>query len=154
MQLLARIGRGWPLAALAVLGLLWVGLSGLLVVTRGKPEAFLTTTFGRSSRADAFEHLNGVSTLVWSVHSLLVLTAIAATRYRRTDVLAVLIIGPAIAASIALLGQQWADPNWFEVVAVCAIGSVAGTVVGSAYWVLMPREARRQNSLDQGRPTA
>ena len=136
MRLLARIGRGWQLATLAVLVLLWLGLSGLLVVTRGKPEAFLATTLGRFGRLDAFEHLNGVSILVWSVHSFLVLIAIAATRYRRADVVAVLMIGPAIASAIALFGQRWADPNWFEVVAVCTIGSLVGTVVGGVYWAL------------------
>ena len=138
MRLLSRIGRGWQLATLAVLVSLWLGLSGLLVVTRGKPEAFLATTLGRFGRAGAFEHLNGVSILVWSVHSFLVVIAIAATRYRRTDVVAVLVIGPVIALVIALLGQRWSDPNWFEVVAVCAIGWLVGTVVGCVYWVLKP----------------
>ena len=138
MRLMARIGPGWQLATLAVLVALWFGLSGLLFVTRGKPEAFLATTFGRFGRADAFEHLNGISILLWPVHSFLVLTAIAATRCRRTDVVAVLMIGPVIAVAIALLGQRWADPNWFEVVEVCAIGWLVGTVVGALYWVLKP----------------
>jgi hypothetical protein len=138
MRSLARIGPGWQLATLTALVSLWLGLSGLLVVTRGKPEAFLAATFGPFGRADAFEHLNGVSILVWSVHSFLVLIAIAATRYRRADVVAVLMIGPVIASAIALLGQRWADPNWFEVFAVCAIGWLVGTVVGGVYWVLKP----------------
>jgi hypothetical protein len=64
------------------------------------------------------------------LHSFLVLTAIAATRYRRTDVLIVLMIGPVIASVIAVLGQSWTDPNWFQVVAICTIGWLVGTVVG------------------------
>ncbi len=138
MQRLSRIGPAWQLATLGVLVSLWLGLSGLLVGARGKPEAFLATTFGRFARADAFEHLNGVLIFLWSVHSSLVLIAILATRYRRTDVLAVLTIGPIIASAIALLGQQWTDPNWHNVVAVCAIGWLVGTLVGQVYWVLKP----------------
>jgi hypothetical protein len=64
MRLLTRIRPGWQLAILAVFVSLWLGLTGLLVVSWGKPEALLRTTLGRFSRADAFEHLNGVSTLV------------------------------------------------------------------------------------------
>jgi hypothetical protein len=149
MRLLACAGRGWQLATLGVLVSLWLGLSGLLVVARGNPETFLATTFGRFSRADAFEHLNGVSIVLWSVHSSLVLIAIAATWCRRTDVLAVLTIGPLIALAIALLGQRWADPNWFVVVAVCAIGWLVGTVVSGVYWVLKPGEVRPNPSLQQ-----
>jgi hypothetical protein len=63
--------------------LLWLSHSGLLVVAWGDPEAFLWTTFGRQSRADAFEHLNGVPFPFWLVHSPLVLIAIAAGRFRR-----------------------------------------------------------------------
>ena len=117
---------------------MWFGLSGLLVVARGDPEAFLRTAFGRYGRADAFEHLNGVLVLFWLVHSSLVLTAIAAARYRRSDVLAVLLIGPVIALAIGLLGQTWSDPNGFVVVAVCTIGWLVGTVVGGVYWLVKP----------------
>jgi hypothetical protein len=138
MQLLARIGPGCRVGIVAALASLWLVLSGLLVFTRGKPEAFLLTTFGRFSRDDAFEHLNGVSVLVWSVHSLVVLMAIAAARYRLTDVLTVLMIGPVIATTFVLLSQNWADPNWFIVVAVCSIGWMVGLVVGSVYWALKP----------------
>ena len=55
--------------------------------------AFLWTTFGRYSLADAFEHLNGVSFLFWLVHSPLVLIAIAEARFRRSDMLTALLIG-------------------------------------------------------------
>jgi len=154
MQPLARTGRCLQIGTLAALVSLWLGLSGLLVVSRGKPEAFLATTFGRFGRADAFENLNDVAILVWSVHSLLVLIAIAATRYRRTDVLAVLMIGPVIAASIVLPVQRWADPNWHEVVSVCSIGWLVGSVVSSVYWLLKPRRVRPDPKLRQIRPTA
>ena len=149
MRLLTRIRPRWRLATLAVLVLLWLGLTGLLVVSRGRPEAFLVTTMGRFSRADAFEHLNGISTLVWSLHSLLVLTVTAATWQRRADVLTVVMIGPVIALAIALLGQRWEDPNWFVIVAVCAIGWLVGMVVGWAYWILKSRSDRPDASLHQ-----
>jgi hypothetical protein len=146
---LTRIRPGWQLATLAVCVSLWLGLTGLLVVSRGNPEAFLLTSLGRFSRADAFEHLNGISTLVWSLHSLLMLMAIVAIWQRRTDVLTVLMIGPVIAVAIALLGQRWADPNWFDVVAVCAIGWLVGIVVGCGLWILKSRPARPDASLRQ-----
>ncbi len=133
-----RLARGVPAGQLATLGVLitlWLGLSGLLVVTRGQPETFLAASFGRFSRRDAYEHLNAISIVAWSLHSSLVLTAIAATRYRRTDVLIVLMIGPVIASVSAVLGQNWADPSWFQVVAICTIGWLAGTVVGGMYWM-------------------
>jgi hypothetical protein len=153
LTLMARMGVGWQLGTLAVLVSLWLGLSALLVGTWGKPETFLVKTLGRFSRDDAFEHLNGVSVVFWSVHSLLVLIAIAATKYRRTDVLTVLMIGPVIAAAIVLLGQSWADPNWFEVVAICSSGWLAGSVVGSAYWIVKPRGVRPDPPLQEVRPT-
>jgi hypothetical protein len=131
----ARRKPPWRIAVPVALVVLWLGLSGLLVVARGDPEAWLRATFGRYGRADAFEHLNGVSFLFWLVHSSLVLTAIVAARYRRSDVLAVLLIGPVIGLAIGLLGQTWSDPNWFIVVAVCTIGWLVGTVVGGVYWV-------------------
>jgi hypothetical protein len=117
---------------------LWLSLSGLFVVAWGDPEAFLWATFGRHSRADAFEHLNGVSFLFWLVHSSLVLIAIAAARFRRSDVLTALLIGPVIALIICLLDQHWSDPNWFVVVAVCTIGWLVSTIVGGVYWSLRP----------------
>lgn len=124
--------------ALAALVFLWLCLTGLFVVARGDPEAFLWATFGRFSRADAFKHLNGVSFLFWLVHSSLVLVAIAAARFRRSDVLMTLLIGPAIALIICLLDQNWSDPNWFVAVAVCTIGWLVSTIVGGVYWGLRP----------------
>jgi hypothetical protein len=140
LRLSALIGPGWNLAALGVLVSLWIFLSGLLVVTRGKPEAFLVTTFGRFCRPDAFEHLNGVSTIFWLIHSSLVLAAIAAARRRRKDVLVVLMIGPVITSAIGMFGQRWDDPNWFEIVAVCEIGWLVSVVAGSLYWIFKPHD--------------
>jgi hypothetical protein len=134
MRRLARVGRDWHLVTLGLLVLLWLTLSGLLVVARDRPEALLKAAFGRFSRDDAFEHLDGISVVLWWLHSFLVLVAILAIRYRRKDVLVVLLIGPIIALGFALLGQQWTDPNWFEVVAVWAICSLVSTIVGQAYW--------------------
>jgi len=135
----ARMGSAWRIAALGALVSSWFGISGLLVVARGDPETFLQTTFVRFSRPDTFEHLNGISVPFWLVHSSLVLTAIEAARYRRSDVLTVLLIGPVIALAIGLLGQAWSDLDLFVVVAICTIGWLVGTVVGGLYWALKPR---------------
>ena len=73
--------------------LLWIGISWLLVVSRGDPETFLRTAFAGYSRPDAFHHLNRAAVYFWVVHSCMVLTALSATRFRRSDVLVVLLIG-------------------------------------------------------------
>jgi hypothetical protein len=131
-------GYAWQIVNLGILVSLWLGLSGLLVVARGKPEAFLVTTFGRFSRDDAFDNLDDVTVGLWWLHSFLVLVVILATWYRRNDVLIVLMSGPVIALAIAMFGEQWTDPNWFQIVAVCEICWLVSTVVGQAYWVLKP----------------
>jgi hypothetical protein len=118
----------------AALVLLWLGLSSLIVVAWGDPEAFLRRTIGRSSRADAFEHLNGIAALFWIAHTALVLIGIAAARSRRPDVVKVLLIGPGIALMICLLNQDRSDPNWFVAVAVCTIGWLVSSVASAVYW--------------------
>lgn len=133
-----RLGPGLRTLVPAVLVLGWLGLSALLLVAKGNPEAALRGALGRHARADAFEHLNGIAIPFWTVHTSLTLVAIAAARSQRSDVLGVLPIGPAIALLIGLLGQDWSDPNWFVVVAVCAIGWLVSTVVAVGYWVLRP----------------
>jgi hypothetical protein len=133
---LARMVRYWHLMTLGLLVALWLALSCLLVVSRGKPEAFLKAAFGRFSRDDAFKHLDGVTVALWWVHSFLVLVATLAICYRRKDVLVVFMIGPIMACAFALFGQDWTDPNWFQVVAVWAICSLVSTTVGQAYWVV------------------
>jgi hypothetical protein len=134
-----RIGFACRIATLGCLVLFWFGLSGLLIVAWGDPEAFLRTRLARSSHADTFEHLNGVSVPFWLVHSCLNLMAMAAARYRRSDVMTVMMVGPIIALAIGVLGQTWSDPDWFVVVAVCTIGWLVGAVVGALYWGLTPR---------------
>ena len=136
MRRLARTGPGGNAATVGVLVSLWLGLSGLLIVARGKPEAFLVTTFGRFSHDDAFRHLNGVTVDLWWLHSFLVVIAIAAARYRQTDVLTVLMIGPVMASAIALLTQRWSDPDWFLILGECTICWLVSTVVAALYWVL------------------
>ena len=56
--------------------------------------------------------------------------------HRRTDVLTVLMTGPVITLALALVAQPWSDPNWFQIVAICSIGWLVGTLVGLAYWVV------------------
>jgi hypothetical protein len=70
------------------------------------------------------------------VHSSLAITAVAAARSRRSDVLAVLLIGPAIGLAISVLWQRWGDPNWAEFVGVCLIGWLVGTIVSCVYWFI------------------
>src|ERR1700679_710109 len=111
MGQLARIGRNWHLLTLGLLVLLWLGLSGLLVLARGRPEALLTTAFRRFSRDHSLEYLDGVSVDFCWVHSFLVVVGSIAIGCRRNDVLVVLMIGPIMALAFALLGQQWTDPN-------------------------------------------
>ena len=133
-----RIGFGRQTLVLATLVSLWLALTGLLLVSRGNPEAFLLGNLGRYSRADAFEHLNSGLPFFWFVHSSLVLTAIAAARFRRTDVLTVLLIGPVIALAFNLFYQKWSDPNWYVFVAVGTIGWLVSTIIGGVYWSLRP----------------
>jgi hypothetical protein len=60
-------------------------------------------------------------------------------RSRRSEVLAVLLIGPAIGLAISLLFQRWGDPNWALFVGVCLIGWLVGTIVGGLYWLKISR---------------
>lgn len=124
----------WRSITLGALLLLWIGLSWLLLISRGDPETFLRTAFAGSSRADALRDLNRAAFLFWVVHSCLSLTALSATRLRRPDVLVVLLVGPAIGMVIGLLSQRWSDPDWAVFVGVCLMGWLAGMLVGLAYW--------------------
>lgn len=136
----------WRSVTLDALGLLWVGLSWLLVVSRGEPESFLRTRFAGSSRPDAFHDLNRAAALFWVVHSCLALTALSAHRLRRPDVLIVLLIGPAMGLVIGLLSQRWSDPDWVVFVGVCLMGWLASTVVGLVYWGVRPGRRRSDRS--------
>lgn len=126
----------WQGITLGLLVLIWIGVSWLLVVSRGGPESFLRTTFAGSSRPDAFRDLNRTVVLFWVVDSFLVLTALLATRLRRPDVFVVLLVGPAIGLVIGLLSQSWSDPNWSVLVGVCIIGWLASILVCPVYWAV------------------
>ena len=136
MRLLPRTLAHWQIFVWGVFFFLWFGLIGLFMIAHGDLEAFLQKTFRHNSRPDAFYDLTRVSVLFWLVHSSLTTTAFAAARARRTDVFAVLLIGPAIGLVISLLGQRWADPNWAQFVGFCLIGWLAGTIVGGVYWFM------------------
>jgi len=142
-----RIGPGRNTLTMAVLVFLWISLSGLLLVSWGNPEVFLRRTLGRYSQPDTFKHLNGISVLFWLVHSALLLVGIAAARARRSDVLTVLLIGPAIAVIICLLNEDWSDLNWYVIFAVCTIGWLVSTIVGGVYWSLRPTKGRPELDL-------
>src|SRR3954463_3312891 len=133
-----RRERMWPTArlplwrsiTLGALLLLWIGISWLLVVSRGDPETFLRRTFAGYSRPDAFNALNRAMACFWVVHSCLSLAALSAARSRRPDVLVVLLIGPAMALGLGVLSQRWSDPNWVVFVGVCLMGLLPRTLGG------------------------
>ena len=125
-----------------VLFFLWLALFGLLVIAHGDLEGFFRLIFRHNSRRDAFYDLNRVSIFFWVVHSFLTLTAVAAVRSRRSDVFAILLIGPAIGLVISLLWQRWGDPNWAVFVGVCLIGWLVGTIVVSAYWFMFNKHLK------------
>jgi hypothetical protein len=129
----ARRPLGRSITPAAML-LLWIGTSGLLVVSRGDPETYLRTSLATDSRPDAFDDFNRTMAYFWVVHSCLTLIALSATRSRRPDVLVVLLIGPAMALPIALLSQRWDDPQWAVLVGVCLMGWLASALVGLGYW--------------------
>src|SRR4051794_22777870 len=129
----------WRSITLGALLLLWIGLSWLLVVSRGDPETFLRTAFAGYSMPDAFHDLNRAAFLFWVVHSCLILTALSATRLRRPDVLIALMVGPAIGMVLGLLSQRWSDPDWVVFLGVCLMGWLASTLVGLVYWGVRSR---------------
>jgi hypothetical protein len=124
----------WQLGTLAVMLVLWVGLSMLLIWSRGDPEALLKAFFAGASRPDAFTFLNRGLKLFWSIHTGLVLVAVFAVWFRRPDVLVSLLIGPAICLFLGAVSQQWSDPNWFLFVGGCTMGWLASLIVGLLYW--------------------
>lgn len=117
---------------------LWLMPSALLAASAGDPEALLRAAFARHGREDAFDHPNGISALSWAAHSCPSLVAIAASRSRRPDVLAVLAIGPALGVTLDLLGPSWSDPNWCVIVAACTIRWAVSTAVGGFDWPSNP----------------
>jgi hypothetical protein len=125
----------WQISVLGTLFSLWFGLVGLFVIAHGNLEVFLLETFPNSMR-DAFYDLNRVLLFFWLVHSSLCLTALAASRSGRSDVLAILLIGPALGLTISLLSQRWEDPSWAVFVGVSSVGWLAGTIVTGAYWFM------------------
>ncbi len=126
----------WPIGVVVVLASIWGAVFPLLVLTRGNPEGFLRVALEGRARRDAFNDLNRVSVLFFVAHSCLLLMTIAATRSRRLDVLIVLLLGPAIALPLCYFGQQWSDPEWFLVPALCMICWMVSTVVGGCYWII------------------
>jgi len=132
----ARKTPYWQIAVVVALAALWVAASALLVLTRGDPEGFFRSTLAGHARRDAFNDLNRASVLFLVAHTCLLVVAIAAARCRRSDVLAVLLLGPAIALPICYFGQEWSDPEWFLVPAVCMICWIVSTAVGGSYWIV------------------
>jgi hypothetical protein len=139
MRLPTRVGSVCAYSVLGALILLWIVLIGILLLAHGDPEALLARTFDRHSRPDAFAHLNGVLVQFWTLHTVLILLAAAATRFRRHDVLTVLLVGPIMGLILNLLAHNWKDPEWFAIVAVFSIYWLVGTLVGGVYWAARRR---------------
>ena len=129
------LGRtGWA-ALLGATVLPWLALAALFAASGGSLQAWLRAACAGHARADAFEFLDGIAPMFWGVHTCLASMAVAAARARRPDVLAALVVGPALGLLIAALGEDWSDPNWFVVVAVATIGWGVGVFVGGACWL-------------------
>lgn len=134
---------------LGVLITLWVGTSAIIIVSKGDVEVFIYEYFRHKYKRDALYDLSRVVIFFWVIHSCLTATAVAAVRSRRSDVLVVLLIGPAIGLAISLFCQQWADPNWTVFVGVCLIGWLVGTVVGCLYWLINASAASPSKQLNR-----
>lgn len=131
----------WQSFVMGILFSIWFGLFGILMIAHGDVETLLHNTFRNSSR-DAFYDLNRVIVHFCGVHSSLTIIAVAAARSRRSDVFAVLLIGPAIGLVINLLSQRWGDPNWAVIAGVCVIGWLVSTIVGGASWFMTSMSVR------------
>jgi hypothetical protein len=123
--------RFWIVAPLL---LVWLAASVLILIGQGDVESILGSAFGRHTRPDAFERLNRIAVPFWVSHSVLASLSILAAWHRRVDILLVLLIGPAIALLICVSTQQWSDPNWYVMLAVCSIGWLVGGLVTGCYW--------------------
>lgn len=110
----------------------WLALSALSVHSGPNVERGLRALFGRYSRVDAFDGVNGIVGAFWCLHSVLSLIAAAALYRRRFDVLTVLLIGPALAALLLAFEEDWSDPAWFTIVGVTSIGEIVSSLVALA----------------------
>ena len=124
--------RLWIIAPLL---LVWLAASVLILIGRGDVESLLGSAFGHHVRPDAFEGLNQIAVPSWASQSILVSLALVAAWHRRVDIFLVLLIGPGIALLLCLGPEQWSDPNWYNVLAVCSIGWLVGTLVTGCYWL-------------------
>jgi hypothetical protein len=134
--------RLWIVAPLL---LVWLAASVLILIGQGDVESLLRSAFGHHVRPDAFRFLNQIAVPFWASYSIFASLAVVAAWRRRFDILLVLMIGPAIALLICVATQQWSDPNWYVMLAVCSIGWLVGTLVTGCYWL-----ATRRRWLDDG----
>ncbi len=121
------------MAVVLLLALCLLVLGGLVIVGRGDVESYLRSHF-ENARIDAFQNLSGRVEILTLEHAVLFLLAIFAARRMRADVVLVLLVGPAISLALVAIGQDWSDPDWFVIVAVCVIGWFAGIVFTLLYW--------------------
>ncbi len=70
------------------------------------------------------------------VQLALIAAVFAMCRRKRTDVAIVIAIGPLISTALAGLHEDWRDPNWYIIVAVCSISWFVSIAVGCCYWHL------------------
>ena len=77
----------WQIATLAVMVVMWFALSVPLVFGRGDAETFMLSTFEHSYRAHPFVSLNPTFLLFWIAHSCLLIFAIMAVMFQKSDLL-------------------------------------------------------------------
>ena len=111
----------------------WIVSTGLLLAWHG--ELFGTSSVGRG-QAGGFV---GGSPVVWAEHvSLLALALFAASR-GRSDVMGLLLLGPAIAFGLVIVGDRWIDPTWSEeIVRYYTLGWLISLISAIEYYVLFP----------------
>lgn len=123
----------WQIAAIAIVAALWIALSILWILARGDVESYLVSAFNGSVRADAFVGLNRTFVFMWVGHSSFLVFGVVAMSARKCDLFTVLIIGPILASLVAVVSQDWADPDWNVFAGVCFIGWIVGIISGAVY---------------------
>lgn len=129
-------------AAYAAIIWVWLPFAILLWTSGGSPERALQAIFGRYSRYDAFEFIDGIAGPFCIVHSILSVVATLAVACRRFDVFTIVWIGPLLALLCYVVADGISDPAWFTIVGMCSIGEIVSAVVSLGYWAIKRRGTR------------
>ena len=122
-----------------LLVVIWIALSGLLVLGRGDVEGLLKLAFGRYSKPDAYQSLNRIVGLFWASNGTIVSLASLAAWRKRGDIFAVLMIAPALGCLLCLASEKPSDPNWYDILGICSICWIVGSLVTGGYWFVLRR---------------